>query len=208
MNNQNCSGYNPKVLIISGEPRSGKTSLCQIGVAWCNIHGILQTGIISPGIYADATRIAIQAYSVQHNTMRLLGVCKDLQQNKTQSHIAELKKALSQPYIETHCWRFSEAVFTECTSWIATEPDAVFWIDELGILEFKLHKGYVKAFEVLRTQLYKLAIAVIRPSLVPLFSQYVPDVPYEVIHIPHHAHEKPEFVNYFLNFIQTCNIQQ
>ncbi len=206
MVNHNNIKRTPKILILSGEPGSGKTTLCQEGAAWCSTHGILQTGIICPGVYVASTRIAINAYNVQNGTTRVLGIRKDLEPDELLHHIAERKEELPPPYIETERWCFSEPVFNECNSWLAPVPHGVFWIDELGILEFTVHKGFTKAFEVLRSQMYKLAIAVIRPGLLPYFAQQVPDVAYEIINIPEHAQEQPAFMQYFLNLMLTCGI--
>ena len=207
MTTQQSTNHKPKILIISGEPGSGKTSLCMASAAWCRSHGIAQTGITSPGLYVASTRIAIQAYNIQDTTMRLLGIRKDIEVEELRSHIDVLKQNLPLPYIETERWCFSEHIFNECNTLLYTNHESLFWVDELGILEFEYQKGYVKAFEALRSQMYKLAIVVIGPGLVPYFSQYVPDIAYEVINISEHPLEQLEFMQILLNHMRTCGIQ-
>lgn len=186
-------GNEQKLLIITGTQESGKTSLCKAGIAWCSNNGIPQTGVICPGIYKNNLRICITAYNVQTGYSCLLGIRNDMPDIQEQLHALGIKvtSPFTAPFIETPRWRFSLQAFAQCSSWLRTEPCSVFWIDELGILEFKDQQGFYKAFEILNTQHYKLAITVIRPELIDCLPDFVRGVTWNILDVTatEHAYE-------------------
>jgi nucleoside-triphosphatase THEP1 len=140
-----------KILVITGEIESGKTSLCQEIITLANELGINSTGLISPGFFEGDEKIAIDAEDLSSGERRRLAVLKTAESSEVST-----KRWSFDP--ETVCW--GNQVLS------ASTPCDLLIVDELGPLEFNQAKGWISAFEVIENKDYQAAILVIRPSLV------------------------------------------
>jgi nucleoside-triphosphatase THEP1 len=141
----------PQIIIITGDLESGKTSLCQEIIRFAQKSGINTTGLVSPGIFRDGLKTAIDVQDISTGESRRLAELRDHPGTG----------------LETKRWSFSP----EAVSWgnrVLTKatPSDLLIIDELGPLEFNRAEGWVAAFEVIDQAQYQAALLVIRPSLV------------------------------------------
>lgn len=140
------------IFIISGEIDSGKTRLCLTTSETFKDLGWRVCGIASPGIFHDGHKIAIDAQDLQSGEQRRL---------------AELQSSdatMSGP--QTKRWAFSEETLAWSDSLYSHLSDCdLMIVDELGPLEFDRSEGLLSALRAIDSGLYRLALVVVRPSL-------------------------------------------
>lgn len=77
----------------------------------------------------------------------------------------------------------------------ASVPTGVFIVDELGPLEFRKRQGWVDALSLLERESYRLAVLVVRPSLLEQAIMELPAVAFEVVRVTVEARDRvPEIV--------------
>ncbi|HEX2980258.1 MAG TPA: nucleoside-triphosphatase [Anaerolineaceae bacterium] len=141
------------ILLISGPRGAGKTCLCARFAARLQAVGWDLAGIISPGVYGERGRVAIQTLDLRSNQRRTL---------------ASLRAGQSSA-IQTAGWSFD----ANSLSWgnrvlEQATPCDVLVIDELGPLEFIRGQGWTAGIAALDRGSYRFALAVIRPELIAL----------------------------------------
>ena len=139
-----------RIILLSGQIDSGKTSLCQEIVNLARQDGLRLGGLVSPAVFQEGQKIAIDLLDLKSGERRRL---------------AEGSGRRSTD-LQTQRWSFL--------------PDAVAWgnqvlesalpcdllvIDELGPLEFQRGQGWVAGFQAVDGGEYQAALLVIRPSL-------------------------------------------
>lgn len=140
----------PQVLIITGEIETGKTSLCLEIAGIAREAGIKVAGILSPSVFQENDKIAIDVLNLK---------------NWERQRLAELRDR-RQSGLETQRWSFiPEAVFWGNQILKDVMPCDLFMLDELGPLEFHRNQGWVSGFEAVERGDYQAALLVIRPSL-------------------------------------------
>ena len=139
-----------RILIITGEIGSGKTSLLHDLVTGLRTKGFAPAGIISPGRVEDGTKTGIRLLNVKTGDEWLL---------------AELRGAEAVGPA-TLRWQFYQDVM-DTGNQILGELDSCdfLFIDELGPLEFLRKEGWQSAFTALEESDYNTALVVIRPGL-------------------------------------------
>jgi nucleoside-triphosphatase THEP1 len=139
-----------QIVILTGAPGTGKTTTCRQLVDRVRDLGHDCAGILCPSRVAGGVKVGIDVVDVRTEERRQL------------AEVDELPGALRMgPY------RFDE----EAIAWgvarlgIACPCDLLI-VDEVGPLEMSGVGGWTNAVEILRTGDCRLAVAVVRPSLV------------------------------------------
>ena len=138
------------VVILTGAPGTGKTTTCRQLVDRARDLGLDCAGLICPERVVDGVRVGIDVVDVRTEERRRLAEVDDLP-----------GAARMGPY------RFDE----EAIAWGVTKlgtacPCDLLIVDEIGPLEMDRGEGWVNAIEVLSTGDCRLAVTVVRPSLV------------------------------------------
>ena len=142
---------NPKIIVVTGEIESGKTSFC-LKLADLSIgSGYKLTGLVSPGVFRDGKKVAIDFLDLVSKERRRLAVLRDI----------------GDTGLMTNRWTIdSETVHWGNSVLDKSPPTDLLMIDELGPLEFNRAQGLVSGFDLIDRGNYQAALLVIRPSLV------------------------------------------
>jgi len=139
-----------EIALLTGEIQSGKTSLCLEVVAAAREAGIQLGGLVSPGVFQEREKIAIDVIDVRSGERRRLA---DGPGGRSTA-------------ISTRRWAFHpEAVAWGTQVLQEAVPCQLLVIDELGPLEFQRGEGWVSGFRAVASGDYTSALLVIRPSL-------------------------------------------
>lgn len=145
-----------KIVVISGESGTGKTSYCAALVRHVMASGGLVCGLLSLGIYVDDVRIAIDLHDLSTGQPRRLAT----------------RRPEPDPISPTPQWQFDDEALRWGNAVLAAAPPCdLLIIDELGPLELKHNAGFQSAFDLLKRRAYRLACVVVRPSLVEDFKR-------------------------------------
>ncbi|MFA9406879.1 MAG: nucleoside-triphosphatase [Anaerolineales bacterium] len=140
------------IFIISGEIDSGKTRLCLTASETFKELGWRVCGLASPGVFHEGHKVGIDAQDLQSGERRRL---------------AELQSSdatMTGP--QTKRWAFSDDTLAWCNSLFGTLTDCdLVIVDELGPLEFDRSEGLLSALRAIDNGRYRLALVVVRPSL-------------------------------------------
>ncbi len=140
------------IFIISGEIDSGKTRLCLTASETFKGLGWRVCGVASPGVFHEGHKVAIDAQDLQSGERRRL------------AELQSFDATLSGP--QTKRWAFSDETLAWCNSLIGTLSDCdLMIVDELGPLEFDRSEGLLSALRAIDRGRYRLALVVVRPSL-------------------------------------------
>jgi len=137
-------------VILTGEPGTGKTTACRQLVDRARALGLDCAGIVCPARVAGGVKAGIDVVDVRTEERRRL------------AEVDEFPDGLRMgPY------RFDE----EAIAWGVARlgracPCDLLIVDEIGPLEMNRAAGWTNALEVLLTGECRLAVAVVRPSLV------------------------------------------
>lgn len=150
-----------KIHVITGERGVGKTILIEILVAWMVENGYQVSGILSPGIYdPDGKRIGI------------------LVREAATGHEMSLatKGVTSRNKIQTDAYSFNPKAIQWGNSLLETAaPSDLMVIDEIGPLEIRQNRGWIKAFNVIGSNEIVCSIVVIRKELLSDATRFWPD---------------------------------
>ena len=138
------------ISLLTGEIQTGKTSLCLEVVAAAREAGVRLGGLVSPGIFQDGEKIAIDVLDIRSGE---------------RTRLAEGPGGRATD-LNTRRWAFqSQAVAWGNQVLENALPCELLVIDELGPLEFLRGEGWVNGFQVVASGDYTAALLVIRPSL-------------------------------------------
>ncbi len=136
-------------MILTGAPGTGKTTTCRRLLDRARELGLDCAGILCPARVDDGVKVGIDVMDARTEESRRL------------AEVDELPGRLrAGPY------RFDE----EAVAWGIARlgmacPCDVLIVDEIGPLEMDRGEGWINALDVLRAGDYRLALAVVRPSL-------------------------------------------
>ena len=139
-----------RIAILTGAPGTGKTTTCRRLLDHARTLGLDCAGIFCPARFDGGVKVGIDVVDARTDEGRRL------------ADVDELPGRLrAGPY------RFDE----EAVAWGVARlgaacPCDVLFVDEIGPLEMDRGEGWTNALEVLRLGEYRLAVAVVRPSLV------------------------------------------
>lgn len=140
----------PTLWILTGDRSVGKTYRCVELVSYLKETSFSLGGILSPPIYRNNQKVAIQIQDVQTGQSRILG-----------------------------CIEASDSCRLNIGDWWLN-PDAIKWgnqiiknaasrdiviIDEIGPLELEFNQGFTEAIQLLDNKKFKRVLAVVRPEL-------------------------------------------
>lgn len=148
--------------IITGEFGAGKTRWCQQFLALARQAGWDAAGLLSPAVFEHGQKIAIDALDVRSGERRRLAV---------------RRRAGEVTFETTPEWVFDEQTMAWGNILFRQAlPCDLLMVDEIGPLELLEGKGWVAALEVIASRAYRLAVVVVRPSLLPLVKKWQPQM--------------------------------
>ena len=151
------------IAILSGPRGSGKTTTCQRLIDLACQRGLDCAGILSPARFEGTRKVGIDLLDVRSGQSR------------------PLAEADSQPgELRTMAYRFDlEAIQWGVKLLEAACPCDVLIVDELGPLELERGQGWANALDVLRRGQFRLAVVVVRPTLLDTFHRLLHSKPLE-----------------------------
>ena len=140
-----------KILILTGEIEAGKTTLCTQVADLAQEQGVDLAGVISPPVFRDEQKVAIDIIDLRSGERRRLAECTGGENRGPR----------------TRRWHF----YQETVSWgnqvlRSAVPCQLLIVDELGPLELERGEGWMDALEVLDRGEYQQSLVVIRAHLV------------------------------------------
>jgi nucleoside-triphosphatase THEP1 len=151
----------PKRIILTGMREVGKTTLLLHLVEAAKVQKIDIRGVISPAVIANGQKVAIDLYLIHSGQ---------------QVRLANLNRQNSKSTIATEYWAFDSDNLALGNKILAeSTPCDLLVIDELGPIELERGQGWQDGINAVDSKLYKMAVLVIRPSLVALAQAKWPD---------------------------------
>jgi nucleoside-triphosphatase len=135
---------------------AGKTTLCRSLAARAHLQGWDVAGLLSPAVFEGGRKTGILAENARTGETRLLASSRD------------------QPSFDVPLgdWRFDQTSIDWGNRILESSlPCDLLIVDELGPLELVYRKGWQAALEVLCSNKFQIAVAVIRPELQGLARQ-------------------------------------
>lgn len=151
---------NGELWIISGEIGQGKTRWCEHLIQLAREAAWQVSGVLSPGIFQNGYKVAIEALDLRSGERRLL---------------ARRRQADEAGLIHTREWQFK----TDTVEWGNTlfqqaVPCDLLVVDEVGPLELEQGRGWSAALPAIESRAYRLALVVIRPTLLSVAEKWQP----------------------------------
>jgi nucleoside-triphosphatase THEP1 len=155
-----CQREQGRLIVVTGEIGAGKTTWCSALIARARASGGRIAGLLSPGVFVDGQKVAIDLLDLASGQRRRL---------------AE-RLAIPDPTSPTPRWRFD----AETLAWgdavlRAVEACDLLVIDELGPLELVHGQGWRSAVPLLERRQYRAACVVVRRSLLSLIAAAFPE---------------------------------
>ena len=147
------------ITLLTGPGGSGKTTLCRELAASAAAAGREVAGLVSPARLEHGCKIGIDALDLRSGEVRPLA-----------RRPAPVAGAPPRP------WTFDEATL----AWgdallVAAIPVSLLVVDELGPLEWREGRGWFSGLAVVDSGAFDHAVAVVRPSLIPLATARWPE---------------------------------
>lgn len=138
------------ISILTGEIQSGKTSLCLEIADIARDNGVTLGGVLSPGVFLDGVKVAIDALDLKTGEKVRLADSGDQGAGPLTT-----KRYVFHPLAVAWGNQVLENAL----------PCDLLMVDELGPLEFRQGEGWVNGFSVVASGNFSAALLVIRPSL-------------------------------------------
>jgi nucleoside-triphosphatase THEP1 len=139
-----------QLLILTGAQGAGKSTTCRRLLDGARAIGLDCAGILSPARFEGGVKVGIDVVDARTDERRRLADVDDLP-----------GRLRAGPY------RFGDSAVAWGIGRLGVAcPCDLLIVDEIGPLEIDRGEGWVNALEVLRAGEYRLAVAVVRPSLV------------------------------------------
>ena len=146
------SELSPQLVIVTGESECGKTTWCRQQIDLANDLGWLTAGLLSPAVFQGSSKTGIDLLDIRSGERRRLAHLR------TQIDFQAATKK----------WIFQDEVLVWGNERLgAIETCDLLVIDELGPLEFLHNQGFTLAFDLLEKRRFRVALVVVRPSLLP-----------------------------------------
>lgn len=143
-----------QIVVLTGDMGIGKTTTCLQLAERARAARFDCAGVISLGRFADGGKVGI-----------------DLLNLRTQERLCLAEADDAPASLRTGRYRFDETAMRQGGVWLAAAcPCDLLIIDELGPLELVRGEGWTNALDILRSGAYRLAVVVVRPSLVGVFT--------------------------------------
>jgi len=156
------------IVILTGPPGSGKTTLCRQLADLARQQGLDCAGLVCPARFVESRKVGIDALNLR------TGECHPL------AEADQLPAAL-----RTQAYRFDVETMTWGAAVLETAcPCDLLVVDEIGPLELEQGQGWVNALDVLREGQYEAAMVVVRPNLLAAFRAAMNDILVELFTLP------------------------
>lgn len=155
-------GLSPRqrIIVVSGGRGAGKTTLCQRTAEAAFARHTDTAGLLSPARCDAGVKTGINVTDLRSEESRLLA-----------SKLAGEVKGFS-----IGPWTFDDQVYAWAGGRLAlADPSQLLIIDELGPLEFEQNKDWSVGLRLLEQGRYDLALVVVRPECMNLFTQRFPE---------------------------------
>ena len=150
---------NPKLYIISGERKAGKTTFCRRVIDAARTAGWQVSGVLSPAVFCQGEKTGIN----------LLDLKTGLEQQMARVRRPDEDTAFSLN------WIFDPSQLKRGNEILKKAvPCDLLVIDELGPLELRHKQGWQAGIKILHEGHYRLALLVIRPELLDKALEYWP----------------------------------
>lgn len=140
----------PRLVLLTGGRGSGKTRWCLALRDVAESSGLVVAGVISPPVYADGGKVAIDVLDAATGARRRLAI----------------RPAPDEAGTAGLGWRFDAAALAWGDALLDNAPACdLLCVDELGPLEFRGVGGFRSGFAAIEARRYRLAVVVVRPEL-------------------------------------------
>jgi nucleoside-triphosphatase THEP1 len=144
---------NGKVILLTGEKKIGKSTLCRKVCDWVRARGYKPAGIVCPALYdSDKRKRGFMAEDVRTGRQWVLGTRE-----------RKLSGQVYGPYT------FSRSGLQRAVHTLKRAPKKgydLLVLDEVGPLEMERGEGFRSALDMLKGQKYVNLLIVVRPSLI------------------------------------------
>jgi nucleoside-triphosphatase len=155
----------PRLVLVSGESGSGKTTWCSRQVMLARRRGLGVGGFLSPGVYEGDKKVGISLIDLSSGEMRLLGSLRRRED----------------PQAPTRKWAMDDETLAWGNRVLEGQSECdLLVIDELGPLEFLFGRGFQQAFPLIARRRFQTALVVVRPTLLDTARQAWSDFDLEV----------------------------
>ncbi len=150
----------PLLVVLSGASGCGKTTLCAGVAAAAGARGLAVAGLLTLPSRVDGGQAGLEVEDLASGERR------------------PLAQARARPgpgaRLATEGWRFDPEGLAWGTRALERAcPCDVLVVDELGPLELVRNRGWTAGLDVLRAGCYRLALVVVRPSLLSDFQEWL-----------------------------------
>ena len=177
-----------KLIFITGPSGCGKTRYCLELAHRARENGIPLAGVVSPPIYESGKKKLLSTYGSRNFVDRADYRTNDDQITQVKWGIdledlasgerrrLAVRREAPQEGLATADWQFDEAVLVWGNERLAScrSGGPLLILDELGPLEFERGLGFQAGLQLLDEGRFHLAVAVVRPALLPLARQRWP----------------------------------
>lgn len=188
-----------RLFLLTAPSGAGKTTFCAALADRAHLAGWDVAGVLSPPVFEEGEKVGILVRNLRTGETRPLAIAASRPGNLL-PHDARLSPDASRPTPDAsrptpHAsrltlydlslghWLFSSASLAWGNDFLANSlPADLFIVDEIGPLELVRGKGWTNALQALRSQKYRLALVVIRPSLLEPAQALFPEA--EVLTLP------------------------
>ncbi len=147
-----ADGAGQKLFLVTGLPGTGKTTWCGELIELAQARGLRVAGLWSPAVFENGRKIGIELVNLADNKRWRLANLR----GEEVTAVATIQ------------WAFDpEVIALGDQSLQQLPPNDLLVIDELGPLEFMRGEGFTAGLDVLDAGDYRVAVVVIRPSLLP-----------------------------------------
>lgn len=161
--------------LLTAPSGAGKTTFCAALADQARAAGWDVAGILCPPVFENGVKTAILAQDLRTRETRPLAISAYLPLPTFHSFHLPLGQ-----------WLFDSSVIDWGNEIFASSlPCDLFIVDELGPLELLRGEGWSSALAALRQKTYKIAVAVVRPTLLETAQKAFPES--QVLHLPQNA---------------------
>jgi nucleoside-triphosphatase THEP1 len=150
----------PQLVLLTGPRGTGKTSCCLDLVAQAQTHKLIVGGLVSPPVFANGRKIAIDLLDVASGVRRRLAYHR--------RHSMD-NQAATLTGVATDDWQFDPQVLDWGNGTLERLGDCdLFILDEVGPLEFLHHQGLQTGLLRIDARQYPRMVVVVRSILIPV----------------------------------------
>ncbi|GAB4495216.1 MAG: hypothetical protein Fur0016_31160 [Anaerolineales bacterium] len=160
--------------LLTAPSGAGKTTFCAALAEQARAAGWDVAGVLSPPVFENGEKTGILVQNLRTRETRPLAIVNTLSPHHA-SHLTPHELRITNYELHLGNWLFSPSALAWGNEILAASlPADLFLVDELGPLELIRNEGWTNALPALRQTTYKIAIAVVRPSLLATAQEIFP----------------------------------